>query len=428
MRFLHTSDWHLGRTFHGGSLLDEQRAMVDAIVEIAEQHHVDAVIIAGDLFDRAIPPVEAVELWESAVARLRLTGAVVIAISGNHDSARRVSVHSRLLESGGVFLRGSIECCDEPILVESRHGAAPVAVYAVPYLDPVAARSVFGEAAFEPLEAGSIVADDASASDGDGDGDGADIDAETDAETDRPIRRRRVTHRSITAAAMASVRADLETREVSGTVVVAHTFVGGGVSSESERDITLGNVEQVPLTVFEGIGYVALGHLHGPQVFEGGRITYSGSPLPYSFSEEHHRKCVRIIDLDADGAVDVETVQLPAIMRLATLSGTLDDLLHDSSFADHEGSYVRAQLTDVHLPLNAMARLRDRFARAVELRHTPTGSELTGSATINAAQRRELPPLELTRSFFNDQEGRDPTDDELEWLDAALAQAMGVQR
>lgn len=425
MRVLHTSDWHLGRTFHGGQLLTEQTEMVDAIVAIAVEQSVDAVIIAGDLFDRAIPSVEAVELWEQAVARLRATGATVIAIAGNHDSARRVSVHSRLLEAGGVIIRGAADTCDEPIVLSGADGPT-VAVYAIPYLDPVVARGAFGDAAFEPLAAvvesgeagaaGELVADDSS-DDGSSDGDSG-----------ASTTRRRVTHHSITRAATDRIRADLAERGSAASIVVAHTFVSGGSSSESERDITLGNVENVPLDVFDGFTYVALGHLHGPQAFDGGRIVYSGSPLPYSFSEQSHHKSVRIVTIDADHSMSVETVSLELSMRLATIEGELETLLSDPSLDDLTAAYVRAHLTDLHLPSQAMSRLRTRFPKAVELRHRPAGVAEGSIELGHVDDRRELPPLELATNFFAEQEQREATTDELDLIRDALAFSIGGDR
>lgn len=409
MRALHTSDWHLGRTFHGGQLISEQTEMVDAIVALAIEHSVDAVIIAGDLFDRAIPSVEAVELWESAVRRLRATGAVVIAIAGNHDSARRVSVHAGLLEAGGVVIRGSLNDLATPYVVE-RSGAAPVAIYAVPYLDPVLGRGVFGDDAFEALP----------------------DDVEVD--PDNPPRRR-VTHRSITRAATDRIRADLDERGRPASIVVAHTFVSGGEPSESERDITLGNVENVPLSVFDDFTYVALGHLHGPQAFAGGRITYSGSPLPYSFSEERHHKSVRLVTIPdepaADGtfSADVETIELDLSMRLTTLTGTLVELLDDPAHEPFVNAYVRAYLTDVRLPLNAMADLRTRFANAVELRHRPHGTTESSDEGVTAlSERRDAPPIELAAAFFTEFEHRDFDDEEAELVRSALEYALGGER
>jgi len=238
MRLLHTSDWHLGRSFHGSSLLEEQKAAIERIAELAAEHAVDAVLIAGDLYDRAIPPAEAVALFNDALARLSAGGTAVIAIAGNHDSRVRVSVYDPLLSAFGVTVRGDLQRAHEPVLVTPRRGGGPVAIYPLPYLEP----AVDG-----PALAGE------------------------------PVRMR---HEEVTRLALARIRADLESRPGHRSVLVAHTFVAGGQPSESERELSLGNVERVSVAAFGGFDYVALGHLHGSQELDGPRVAYSGTPRP----------------------------------------------------------------------------------------------------------------------------------------------------
>lgn len=381
MRLLHTSDWHLGRTFHGASLQREQAAVIDAIVDLTVATQVDAVIIAGDLFDRAVPPLEAVSLFDDAVARLRATGATVVAISGNHDSAPRVSVHDRLLSAGGVTIRGDLRRAHEPVLVEPARGGSTVAIYPIPYLDPAAAAAV-------------LLDDD-----------------------ERPTRR--PGHDDVTRAATARVRTDLGRRPGVRSVVVAHTFVVGGAPSDSERDLSMGNVEHVVIDAFDGFDYVALGHLHGPQAFADGRVAYSGSPLPYSFSEERHHKSLSIVELGPDGAATVDRVRLDVGMNVRSITGRLDELVSDRSHTEAETAWVRATLTDTELPHQAMARLKRRFPRVVELRHRPEGRVLDVSAAGPRRDRRDISPLELTQRFWADQHGAAPTARELELIEAA---------
>lgn len=387
--------------------------MVDAITKIAVEKSVDAVIIAGDLFDRAIPSVEAVALWEQAIATLSETGAQIIAIAGNHDSARRVSVHSRILEASGVSIRGSLDRIAEPIMVKGATDSDPVAVYAVPYLDPIMARSVLMDTA----DASADNADDPASDD------------EHDDDSPTPSTRRRVTHADVTKAALDLIRSDLATRGTPRSVVVAHTFVSGGATSDSERSITLGNVENVPVDTFEGVDYVALGHLHGPQGFDGGRVAYSGSPLPYSFSEERHSKSVRIVDLGPDGPPEVEVIPLEVGMRLATIEGEIDDLLNDIAFASYESAYVRVRLTDRDLPQQAMNQLRVRFPKALEMRHIGPSSSTPADQQVDQSgpSRRDRPPIELATEFFAEQEGRQVDPDEHELLNEALSHALSKQ-
>ncbi|GAA3890621.1 exonuclease SbcCD subunit D [Streptomyces sedi] len=337
MRFLHTSDWHLGRTFHRVSLHAEQEAFLDHLVAVARAERVDAVLVAGDVYDRAVPPLAAVRLFDEALHRLAGLGVPTVMISGNHDSPHRLGVGGRLLAGAGIHLRTRPEECDTPALLADAHG--PVAVYGLPYLEPTLTREALG------------------------------------AQAPR--------HAAVLGAAMDRVRADLAARPA-GTrcVVLAHAFVTGGEPSDSERDITVGGVAAVPVATFDGAHYAALGHLHGCQTLTD-RVRYSGSPLPYSFSEAGHRKTMWLVDLDAAGAVRAERVDVPAGRPLARLRGRLATLLEDPGLAPHHDAFVEATLTDPIRPEEPMARLTARFPHAVSLLfepERPPGAEATGYA------------------------------------------------
>ncbi|MFM7640764.1 MAG: exonuclease SbcCD subunit D [Cyanobium sp.] len=238
MRLLHTSDWHLGRSFHGASLLEEQAAAMARIVELVQEGEVDAVLIAGDIYDRAIPPAEAVQLFNDTLAKLRQAGAAVIAIAGNHDSHVRVSIYDPLLSAFGVSIRGEVRRAHEPVLVNPRRGGGPVAIYPLPYLDPTVD--------------GPALADDA------------------------PSPTSRLRHEDVTRLALGRIRQDLQRRPLHRSVLLAHTFVAGGDSCESERELTVGNVDRVSVEAFAGFDLVALGHLHRGQELDGARLAYSG--------------------------------------------------------------------------------------------------------------------------------------------------------
>ena len=387
MRLLHTSDWHLGRSFHGASLLAEQAEALERIVAIAREEQVDVVLIAGDLYDRAIPPAEAVKLFDATVRQLSEAGAAVVAIAGNHDSNVRVSVYDGLLASLGVTIRGEVHRCDEPVLVTPRHGGGPVAIYPLPFLEP----SLDGPSLLPEPSPGEAP----------------------------PLCRG---HEEVTRLALARIQADRSRRLGLRSVLVAHTFVAGGAASESERELSVGNVERVSRAVFAGFDYVALGHLHGSQELDGPRLAYSGTPLPYSFSEERHIKSVRLVALAADGSVAVEKVPLGVGLPLRTIEGRLEDLLLDPALDSARQARLRVRLTDETLPLQAMARLRPRFPHIAELRHLP---HERGEGGAERAARIEvaLTPLQRTLAFFAEQQGRDPAPAEAALLRAALEAA-----
>jgi DNA repair protein SbcD/Mre11 len=339
MRLLHTSDWHLGRSLHRADLRAAQSAFLDHLVEVARTEKVDAVLVAGDVYDRAVPPVDAVELCEDALLRLNATGARIVLISGNHDSARRLGFGSGLLDKAGVHLRTRPGALATPVMLGDEHG--PVAVYGIPYLEPDAVR---GE--LPPVAPGET-------------GDGA----------GEPPRG----HRGVLGHAVRCISADAGHRQVRRSVVMAHGWVSGGTASDSERDITVGGVGQVPAEMFAEFSYVALGHLHGQQTVAP-NMRYSGSPLPYSFSEATHRKGSWLVELDAAGAAQVEQVPAPAYRRLSVLRGRLEDLLGSAAHRDKEDDFVSVTLTDPRRPEGAMDALRARFPHILVLAFEPEGA------------------------------------------------------
>ncbi|GAA2934769.1 exonuclease SbcCD subunit D [Streptomyces mexicanus] len=325
MRLLHTSDWHLGRAFHRVSMLGAQADFIAHLVATVRERGVDAVVVSGDVYDRAVPPLAAVELFDDALHRLADLGVPTVMISGNHDSARRLGVGAGLIDRAGIHLRTDPAGCDTPVVLRDEFG--DVAFYGLPYLEPALVKDRFG------------------------------VD--------------RAGHEAVLAAAMDRVRADLAGR-APGTrsVVLAHAFVTGGQPSDSERDITVGGVAAVPAGVFDGVDYAALGHLHGCQTITE-RVRYSGSPLPYSFSEAEHRKSMWLVDLDAGGRVTAERIDCPVPRALARIRGTLEELLADPGLARHEDAWVEATLTDAVRPAEPMARLAERFPHILSLVFAP---------------------------------------------------------
>ncbi len=336
MRLLHTSDWHIGRTFHGQDLLADQEFVLSALADLVLAHRVDAVVIAGDIYDRAVPSAEAVQVATRALQRIRAAGAVIVASSGNHDSAPRLGAFGDFLAAGGLHLRTSAGAVAEPILLDD--GDGPIAVYAVPYLEPEVVRHVLGV----PGRPG---------------------------------------HQGVMMAAMSRIAADLAGRPVgTRSVVLAHAFVVGGRVAGSERSIAVGGVESVTADVFDGIDYVALGHLHKAQLLDH-RMRYSGSPLPYSFTEAGHDKGVWLVDLGPGGAVVGEWLELPTVRPLAQLRGTLSELLSAQPHqADLSESYLAVVLTDAVRPLDPMRRLRERYPFALTVSWDPPDRRTEGGA------------------------------------------------
>ncbi|MGW0172631.1 metallophosphoesterase family protein [Rhodococcus sp. NPDC003322] len=377
MRILHTSDWHIGRTFHGVDLLADQAAALDAIARLVTEHGVDVVVVPGDVYDRAVPSADAVTVCNRGFEAIRAAGAVIVATSGNHDSPARLGAGAAFAAAGGLHLMTRVGQVSTPVVLSDEHG--PVAFYGIPYLEPETTRAELGV----------------------------------------PTAR---THADILDAAMTRVREDLADRSRAGTparsVVLAHAFVVGAEATGSERSISVGGVETVSVSAFDGADYVALGHLHSPQTLTD-CVRYSGSPLPYSFGERTHRKAVWIADLDADGLARVDRHDLPVVRGLSQLTGTVEELLGDDAFASATGDYVSAVLTDPVRPVDAMRVLRDRFPHLVHVEwvRPQDDSDLKYRDKVRGRSDRGI-----VTSFLTDVRA-EPTASELRWVEQALGAA-----
>ncbi len=387
MRLLHTSDWHLGRTLHEVDLIDAQRDVLGSIADIARERHVDAIIVAGDVYDRSVPSIEAINLLEDALIMLTEI-APVFMLAGNHDSATRLGF-GRQLFGERLWIASTFDDALTPRLLHDEHG--PVAFYAVPYIEPDRYRSHLRN---------NEVADDA-----------------------MPGR----THDACGRHLMDSVRAkhaELESEGRVRCVVAAHAFVIKAAEerdsvevSESERDIRVGGLDYVTSQAFSGIDYVALGHLHGPQepgAPAGGdrptRLRYSGSPLRYSFSEQTHTKSVTVVELDANGVSDIDVVSIDQPRGMVTLTDTMESLLTNAAYRDHEDSWVRIYVTDPVRPADMYARLRARFPHLLVHRHQSSAAPIRGAGAeiVRTAQD----PLEVVDAFVAHVIERNLQDDE----------------
>lgn len=352
---LHTSDWHLGRSFHGVDILEHQRAFVTWLISLVEDEGIELVVVAGDVYDRAVPPLAAVALWEEAVIGITRTCPMLVT-SGNHDSPTRLGFAGPLLAQSGLHLRTSLDDIGRPLVVEGADGVF-LAAYGIPYLEPDLHREALGAAR---------------------------------------------SHAAVLDAAMDRVRADLDERDGARSLVTAHAFItgsGAAVVSESERDLRVGGIGDAPASVFAGVDHVALGHLHGAQDVSADphTVSYSGSPLAFSFSEESHLKSVTLLDIPASGPIALQRIPAPVPRPLITLTGELDALLADpatAGFADH---WVRVVLTDPRRPDDPMGRLREVLPFAIELTFDQRAlSGVSPDAETSGAARD---PLAIAEAF-----------------------------
>ena len=342
MRFLHSADWHLGRVYHGVSLLEDQAHVLQQFVRVAADTRPDAILLAGDLYDRSVPPAEAVRLLDLVLSELILELKIpVVMIAGNHDGPDRLAFGSGLLQRAGLTVRGPVEMEAAPLVLRDAHGE--VAVYALPYAEPALVRSASGD---------DTIAD----------------------------------HHAALAAQTAAVRA----AHVPGrrSVVVAHAFVQGGAESESERPLSVGGTGAVGAEVFAGFDYVALGHLHRPQAMAGGRIQYAGSLLKYSFAEADHAKSVNLVELDAEGRCSVERIALVPRRDLRILEGELAALVAAAATDPARDDYVLARLTDHGALLDAMGKLRSAYPNALAIERPTLIGDGPGRATDDHRRTR----------------------------------------
>lgn len=359
MKLLHTSDWHLGRSFHGVGTLAAQRRFADQLLATVEAENVDVVLLAGDVYDRALPNVDVVNLFDEILSRLNSAGVPIVVTSGNHDSAIRLGFGGRIMERAGVHLRTRVADLDKPILLPLTAGkeGPQLAIYGIPYLEP----RLVAE------ELGTTTA----------------------------------THFGVTAAASNKITADLGTRPAgTAAVVLAHTFASGGISSASERELSVGGVGAVPLDLFDGFTYTALGHLHGRQKLSES-VRYSGSPLPYSFSEAAHTKGAWLVEITEQGLGEVRPIDWPVERPLSIVRGKLEELLTAEKWTAAEKHFCQITLTDDDRPANAMDRLRTRFPHTLVLMFEPENARDKTATSYGERVSRAADELELCCGFLD---------------------------
>ncbi len=353
MRILHTSDWHIGRSFHGHATLDALRGVLDALTAQVRENAVDVVIVAGDVFDSAAPAAACYGLLTDALRGLSDEGAHVIVTSGNHDSAARLGFQSSLLRDGIHVVTDPLTV-GTPLTIADGHG--PVHFYGIPFLEPALVRHLW---------------------------------------PDVPLRSQRATLEH----AMGLVAADAAVRG-GRSVAIAHCFAAGVDATPGvEREIRQGSLDVVPLSTFDGPDYVALGHIHGRQMLSE-RVRYAGAPLHYSFGEADKPRGSWLVELDASGLASVEWLDLPVPRRLRTIRGTLDELLTSPDFADAQDSWVCAQYTDPTPQSDPMRRLLARFPHCATVVHTPVGMRDADGLTYSGRVRAARSDAELVEAFL----------------------------
>lgn len=388
MKILHTSDWHIGRTFHAHSTVENLRIVFAGLVDVVREKAVDVVVVAGDVFDSATPAAEHFRVLAEVLTALHATGAKVVMTSGNHDAPARLGFQSEFAGLAGIHVLTDPQRIS-PVTIQDDFG--PVHFYGIPYLEPSLIRHLFPGVELR-------------------------------------------THAQALAHAMGQINADRRDRG-GRSIAISHCFamtigtgpvgtveVGTHLPDAGERDLSSGGVDVVPVSVFDGPDYVALGHIHGRQELSR-RVRYSGAPLHYSFSETSKPRGGWLVDLDADGLSSVAWIDLPIPRRLAIIEGTIDDLLSNAELTRYEDHWVSAIFTDQVRPMDGMRRLQTRFPFAALLDHRPAVSAVPIAASYTERVKGRT-DLDVLGGFLQHvRNGKGPTDGE--W--ALIADVIGVQ-
>ena len=362
MKFIHTSDWHIGRQFHNVSLLDDQKHVLDQLIGYIEQEAVDAVIIAGDIYDRSVPPAAAVELLDNVINQICEQMSVpVIMIPGNHDGAERLRFGSRQLRKAGLHIIGDMQQITEPVIISGSD--CDVTFYGIPYNDPETVRNQF------------------------------------DAEVSN--------HDEAHTYLVNQIKTVKDDKAVN--VIISHCFIDGAEESDSERPLSIGGADRVSYAPFAEFDYVALGHLHSPQYKGEEHIRYSGSLLKYSFSEQNQKKGVTLVEMDATGLLSTRHLPLTPLRDMRILEGEINSIIEQGKVDPHNDDYVLVRLTDRHAILDPMNKLREVYPNVLHLEKP--GMLETGEQQMSR-EKLKRGELEMFRDFFVQISGQELSEDQ----------------
>ncbi|MEF1202896.1 exonuclease SbcCD subunit D [Vibrio owensii] len=353
MKFIHTSDWHLGRQFHNVSLLDDQQAVLDQLIQYIENNPVDAVVVAGDIYDRSVPPTIAIELLNKVVKRIcGELNTPMILISGNHDGAERLGFGSEQMKNAGLHIISNFEDMLTPVVIETE-SAGQVAFYGMPYNDPEQVRFAYQEPVSTHDQAHKLLAE------------------------------------KITEQFQSEQR----------NVLVSHCFVDGAIESESERPLSIGGSDRVSHEHFLNFDYVALGHLHQPQKKGEEYIRYSGSLMKYSFGEQNQKKGFTLVEIDQNGFFSAEHVDLAAPHEMRIVEGELEQVIEQGKTDPKNEDYLLVRLMDKHAILNPMEKLRTVYPNVL---HLEKPGMLIGVEQEMAQAKLARSEIDMFRDFFTE--------------------------
>lgn len=374
MKFFHLSDLHLGKRVNEFSMLEDQSDILQKIVMLAKENKPDAVLIAGDVYDKSMPIVEAVQLLDRFLVWLNELGITVFLVSGNHDNAERVAFGADIFKNSNIHIVHSFNSKISPIVLSDEHG--DLNVWMLPYLKPSIVKRHF---------------------------------------PDKDI----ATYTEAVSAALGKANIDTAARNV----LVAHQFVTGAITSESE-EISVGGSENVDGSVFDGFDYVALGHIHRPQKMGRDTLRYSGTPLKYSFSEANHTKSVTVVDIGCKGDVQISELPLTPMREMREMRGTYDEIMNRNHYrGTNTDDYVRIVLTDEHDEPDAMAKLRNVYPNLMRMEYDNKRTQAAGSFDTAATTEKKT-PVEFFGELFEAQNGQSMSDEQSAYVAEVFAKIL----
>lgn len=371
MKFLHTSDWHIGRQLHNQSLLEDQKHVLLQLVAYARQHQVDAVIVAGDIYDRSVPPSEAVALLSEVLNELVMVLNIpVIMIAGNHDGHQRLAFAAQQMTSSGLHIIGPLTQDVQTITLKGQKDGA--VFYAIPYCDPATVRVIH------------------------------DCDANT--------------HQQAMEVLLKQVH-DHDSQGLA-KVIISHCFIDGASESDSERPLSMGGADRISAELFTPFNYVALGHLHGPQFKGESHVRYCGSLLKYSFSEQHQKKSVTLVSLNEKGQASTELLPLTPLRNVRIVEGFLEDLLSLGEVDAHHEDYLSIRLLDTHAILDVMGKLRRVYPNVLHLERTGLMQQSQNPVLLRDHVKKA--EQDMFKDFFNQVSGETLSDGQLSVLQSTI--------
>ncbi len=378
MKFIHTSDWHIGRLFHNVSLLEEQLHALQQLKHYAQHHDIDALVVAGDIFDRSVPPAEAIHALNRFLDEITHELQIpIIMISGNHDSAKRLGFGASHMKGSNLHILSDLHNIEKPVVIQTKKGE--IHFFGIPYHEPVEVAETFN------------------------------CHVKTFDEANRYL------VEQITKARQPNIP----------TVLISHCFIDNADSSDSERALSIGGVDRVSYQPLEAFDYVALGHLHSPQHKGAKHIRYSGSLLKYSFSEHQQKKGVTLVEFNNTGFVDLQHLTLKPKRDLRILEGTLLDLLEQGKTDQNNDDYLLIRLADAHDLLEPMARLRDVYPNVLQLERPHFAVSNGSQLVFNTENKRS--EEQIFSDFFKQVMNKELTEAQSDFFLSIVNKARAVE-